>query len=116
MTPVEANPVRGYDGRLQCVIVTPETTVLDTAATFVALPLFDGGNRSRGTVPIFAAQAGFAWQRPFSPRKWDCPLQPSAAAGRGQVHVFGLHAAWQENTIWPKNGPVPGWPVNGYRR
>jgi F-type H+-transporting ATPase subunit epsilon len=27
---------------LQCVVVTPETTLLDTAADFVALPLFDG--------------------------------------------------------------------------
>jgi F-type H+-transporting ATPase subunit epsilon len=29
-------------GTLQCVVVTPETTVLDTEANFVALPLFDG--------------------------------------------------------------------------
>src|SRR3954471_18747393 len=29
-------------GELRCVIVTPEATVLDTAAEFVALPLFDG--------------------------------------------------------------------------
>jgi F-type H+-transporting ATPase subunit epsilon len=29
-------------GVLQCVVVTPETTVLDTQADFVALPLFDG--------------------------------------------------------------------------
>ena len=28
--------------QLQCVIVTPESTVLDEAADFVALPLFDG--------------------------------------------------------------------------
>jgi F-type H+-transporting ATPase subunit epsilon len=27
---------------LQCVIVTPEATVLDTEASFVALPLYDG--------------------------------------------------------------------------
>lgn len=27
---------------LQCVIVTPEATVLETAAEFVALPLYDG--------------------------------------------------------------------------
>ncbi len=27
---------------LRCVVVTPEETVLDTAAEFVALPLFDG--------------------------------------------------------------------------
>jgi len=29
-------------GTLQCIIVTPEATVLDTSADFVALPLFDG--------------------------------------------------------------------------
>jgi F-type H+-transporting ATPase subunit epsilon len=29
-------------GALQCSVVTPEATVLETAATFVALPLFDG--------------------------------------------------------------------------
>ena len=29
-------------GTLQCIIVTPEATALDTPADFVALPLFDG--------------------------------------------------------------------------
>jgi F-type H+-transporting ATPase subunit epsilon len=29
-------------GALQCIIVTPEATALDTTADFVALPLFDG--------------------------------------------------------------------------
>jgi F-type H+-transporting ATPase subunit epsilon len=29
-------------GTLQCIIVTPEATALDTPASFVALPLFDG--------------------------------------------------------------------------
>jgi F-type H+-transporting ATPase subunit epsilon len=29
-------------GTLQCIVVTPETTILDTPADFVALPLFDG--------------------------------------------------------------------------
>jgi F-type H+-transporting ATPase subunit epsilon len=29
-------------GELRCVVVTPEATVLDTTADFVALPLFDG--------------------------------------------------------------------------
>lgn len=33
---------------LRCVIVTPESTVLDTRARFVALPLFDG---ERGVGP-----------------------------------------------------------------
>jgi F-type H+-transporting ATPase subunit epsilon len=30
------------DRQLQCVVVTPEKAVLDTAADFVALPLYDG--------------------------------------------------------------------------
>jgi len=29
-------------GELRCIVVTPEATVLDTTADFVALPLFDG--------------------------------------------------------------------------
>jgi F-type H+-transporting ATPase subunit epsilon len=29
-------------GMMQCIVVTPETTVLDTQADFVALPLYDG--------------------------------------------------------------------------
>lgn len=31
-----------HSGNLQCIIVTPEMTVLDIPADFVALPLFDG--------------------------------------------------------------------------
>jgi F-type H+-transporting ATPase subunit epsilon len=29
-------------GKLQCIVVTPEATELETAADFVALPLYDG--------------------------------------------------------------------------
>jgi F-type H+-transporting ATPase subunit epsilon len=29
-------------GTLRCIVVTPEATVVDTSADFVALPLFDG--------------------------------------------------------------------------
>jgi F-type H+-transporting ATPase subunit epsilon len=29
-------------GKLQCIVVTPEKTILDQPADFVALPLFDG--------------------------------------------------------------------------
>jgi F-type H+-transporting ATPase subunit epsilon len=31
-----------FTGKLRCIIVTPEATVLETPAEFVALPLFDG--------------------------------------------------------------------------
>ena len=38
---------------VRCVIVTPETTVLDTHARFVALPLFDGQRGvGRGHAPF----------------------------------------------------------------
>jgi F-type H+-transporting ATPase subunit epsilon len=30
------------DGNLRCIVVTPETTVVDTPCEFVAVPLFDG--------------------------------------------------------------------------
>ena len=40
-------------GTLRCVIVTPESTVLDTQARFVALPLFDGRRGvGRGHAPF----------------------------------------------------------------
>jgi F-type H+-transporting ATPase subunit epsilon len=57
-------------GSLRCVIVTPEATVLDTRARFVALPLFDGergvgpghasfiGRLGAGAVRITAEQGG----------------------------------------------------------
>ncbi len=31
-----------YEGRLECVVVTPERTVFDEVVEFVALPLYDG--------------------------------------------------------------------------
>ena len=40
---------------LQCVVVTPEATVLETAATFVALPLFDG---EIGIAPLHSPMIG----------------------------------------------------------
>jgi F-type H+-transporting ATPase subunit epsilon len=39
----ETRPATGTtNGALQCVVVTPEATVIDTPAEFVALPLYDG--------------------------------------------------------------------------
>jgi F-type H+-transporting ATPase subunit epsilon len=40
---------------LTCTVVTPETTVLDTQASFVALPLFDG---EIGIAPAHAPMIG----------------------------------------------------------
>ena len=37
----EAKKLPGHD-HIQCVVVTPETTLLDEAVDFVALPLYDG--------------------------------------------------------------------------
>ena len=41
--------------RLQCVVVTPEATVVDTTARFVALPLFDG---EAGISPLHSPMIG----------------------------------------------------------
>ncbi len=40
--PHEIRDARSTDGLLQCSVVTPEATVLETNARFVALPLYDG--------------------------------------------------------------------------
>lgn len=37
-----AEPQSNLPGGLRCIVVTPEATVLDTDADFVALPLYDG--------------------------------------------------------------------------
>lgn len=51
----EATPAKN-DGRpLHCVIVTPEETLLETEATFVALPLFDGES---GIAPLHSPMIG----------------------------------------------------------
>jgi F-type H+-transporting ATPase subunit epsilon len=42
-------------GTLRCIIVTPETTVLETPCDFVALPLFDG---EAGIAPTRAPMIG----------------------------------------------------------
>jgi F-type H+-transporting ATPase subunit epsilon len=42
-------------GSLKCIVVTPETTVLDVTATFVALPLFDG---EVGIAPLHSPMIG----------------------------------------------------------
>ena len=41
-TTTSASSARSTTG-VRCIIVTPETTVLDTRGRFVSLPLFDGG-------------------------------------------------------------------------
>jgi F-type H+-transporting ATPase subunit epsilon len=42
-------------GTLRCIVVTPEETVLDTSAEFVALPLFDG---EVGILPMHSPMIG----------------------------------------------------------
>ena len=46
----------GTDGGVRCVITTPESTVLDTRATFVSIPLFDG-QRGVGRGAVLNASA-----------------------------------------------------------
>lgn len=42
-------------GTLRCIVVTPEETVLDTSAEFIALPLFDG---EVGILPMHSPMIG----------------------------------------------------------
>ena len=44
---------------LQCVVVTPEMTVFDVPAQFIALPLFDGGEVDRIYVNVGVMNAFF---------------------------------------------------------
>ena len=43
------------DKQMECVVVTPESTVLETTATFVVLPLFDG---EIGIAPLHSPMVG----------------------------------------------------------
>jgi F-type H+-transporting ATPase subunit epsilon len=47
--------VAAQPGSLRCIVVTPEETVLDTSAEFVALPLFDG---EVGILPMHSPMIG----------------------------------------------------------
>jgi len=48
-----AETKRGGEGGVRCVITTPESTVLDTRAEFVSVPLFDGQRGiGRGHAPF----------------------------------------------------------------
>ena len=50
-------------------------------------------NRSRGTVPIFAAEEVLVEANRLSPRKWDCPLRPVRAQARERLQDRHLLAA-----------------------
>lgn len=52
---MEHDKPHSHTGKLQLVVVTPETTVLDEAAEFVALPLFDG---EIGIAPLHSPMIG----------------------------------------------------------
>ena len=43
------------ENTLQCIVVTPEETVLDTSSEFVVVPLFDG---EMGIAPMHSAMIG----------------------------------------------------------
>lgn len=57
--PTEAHTTQSSGGKrgekLQCIVVTPEATVRDTPADFVALPLYDG---EIGIAPLHAPMIG----------------------------------------------------------
>ena len=59
-TTTSASSARSTTG-VRCIIVTPETTVLDTRGRFVSLPLFDG-QRGVGRVRITGEQGSGAEQ------------------------------------------------------
>lgn len=50
-----ASSTHAHDGRLRLMVVTPELTLLDETAEFVALPLFDG---EIGIAPLHSPMIG----------------------------------------------------------
>ena len=93
MAPLAANFAKKAPGRTpltcQSLLTNLEFSVGSTNfPTPYPIPL---RNRSRGTVPIFAAEEVLVVGNRLSPRKWDCPLRPV----RGQVHVFGFRLSRQ---------------------
>jgi len=74
-------------GELRCVIVTPEATVVDTAASFVALPLYDG-------------EAGIAPSRaPLIGRLGFGELRVRTAAGTQRYYVDGGFVQVADNLV-----------------
>ena len=72
-----AETKRGGETGVRCVITTPESTVLDTRAEFISVPLFDGqrgigrghapfvGRLGVGEVRITGEQGGAGLRRTF---------------------------------------------------
>lgn len=74
-------------GILQCIIVTPEATALDTPADFVALPLFDG-------------EAGVAPGRaPLIGRLGYGELRVRTSAGTSRFYVDGGFVQVADNVV-----------------
>lgn len=72
---------------MRCVIVTPESTILDTRARFVALPLFDGQRGvGRGHAP-FIGRLGAGEVR---------ILDPIAGGGRESVQRVFVEGGFAE--------------------
>jgi len=79
------------------------------------------GNRSRGTVPIFAAEAGKGTGPFFDFFRFQVPTALSEDGTAACAYYIGAAGTWKRKRLfsrdsvsWPKNGPVPGRPVNGY--
>ena len=67
---------------LQCIVVTPEATVLDRQAEFVALPLYDGEiGIGRGHSPLIG-RLGYGEMRLDSERATASATTSTAASSR----------------------------------
>src|SRR5689334_22664835 len=74
-------------GSLRCLVVTPEATIVDTPATFVALPLYDG-------------EAGIAPGRsPLIGRLGYGELRVRTAGGTQHYYVVGGFVQVADNIV-----------------
>jgi F-type H+-transporting ATPase subunit epsilon len=87
MESAEHSPSAKSSRTLRCVVVTPETTVVDTEATFVALPLFDG---EIGISPLHSPMIG---------RLGFGELRITSAAGTESYFVDGGFVQVVDNTV-----------------
>src|SRR3954453_19481850 len=81
---------------LQCVVVTPEKTLLDETVDFVALPLFDG---ELGVLPgrsPLLGRLGYGGVRTPAP----CPAAPRASAASDTASSAPGTATWSIGTTW----------------
>ena len=66
-----ASSGRGLDSRLRCQVITPEKTVVDVPATFIAIPLIDG------EMGIMPGRAPLVARLGFGLLRYDRPGEPT---------------------------------------